>query len=59
MYGVLRFLTGVPPLEQTMIASRGEVYRAYQARTSVFFPLPPGLFRSAPIRTEQRGPNQT
>ena len=41
MFGVLRFLTGVPPLEQTMIASRGDAYRAYQARTSIFFPLPP------------------
>jgi steroid 5-alpha reductase family enzyme len=41
MFGVLRFLTGVPPLEETMIASRGDAYRAYQARTSAFFPLPP------------------
>ncbi len=41
MFGVLRFLTGVPPLEETMIASRGEAYRAYQARTSAFFLMPP------------------
>jgi len=41
MFGVLRFLTGVPPLEETMIASRGQTYRAYQAKTSAFFPLPP------------------
>ncbi len=41
MFGVLRFLTGVPPLEETMLASRGDTYRAYQARTSAFFPLPP------------------
>ena len=41
MYGVLRFLTGVPPLEATMLESRGAAYRAYQARTSAFIPLPP------------------
>ena len=41
MYGVLRFLTGVPPLERSMLASRGERFHTYQARTSVFFPLPP------------------
>ena len=41
MFGVLRFLTGVPPLEETMIASRGDAYRTYQATTSAFFPLPP------------------
>lgn len=41
MYLVLRFLTGVKPLEETMLASRGDAYRAYQARTSAFFPVPP------------------
>lgn len=41
MFGVLRFMTGVPPLEASMIASRGDAYRQYQARTSAFFPLPP------------------
>lgn len=41
MYLVLRFLTGVRPLEETMLASRGDAYRAYQARTSAFFLLPP------------------
>ena len=41
MFVVLRFVTGVPPLEKAMLASRGERFRAYQARTSVFFPLPP------------------
>jgi steroid 5-alpha reductase family enzyme len=34
-------LTGIPPLEQRMLASRGEAYRAYQRRTSVFVPWPP------------------
>jgi steroid 5-alpha reductase family enzyme len=41
MYLVLRFITGVPPLEATMLASRGEAFRAYQRRTSAFIPLPP------------------
>ena len=41
MFVVLRFVTGVPPLERAMLASRGERFRAYQARTSPFIPLPP------------------
>ena len=41
MFIVLRFITGVPPLEATMLASRGEAFVAYQARTSAFIPLPP------------------
>ena len=41
MYAVLRFMTGVPPLEATMMASRGEAFAAYRSRTSTFFPLPP------------------
>jgi len=41
MYWILVHVTGIPPLEQQMLRSRGERYRAYQARTSMFFPLPP------------------
>jgi len=41
MFIVLRFITGVPPLEATMLKSRGDAFRAYQARTSAFFLLPP------------------
>lgn len=41
MYVVLRYLTGAKPLEITMLASRGDAYRAYQSRTSAFIPLPP------------------
>ena len=41
MYVVLRFITGVPPLEATMLQSRGDAFRAYQHRTSAFIPLPP------------------
>jgi steroid 5-alpha reductase family enzyme len=41
MYWILVHVTGVPPLEAQMLRSRGERYREYQSRTSVFFPLPP------------------
>lgn len=41
MFWILRYVTGVPPLEAQMLKSRGDVYRAYQSRTSVFFPMPP------------------
>jgi steroid 5-alpha reductase family enzyme len=41
MYGLLRYVSGVPPLEEAMLKSRGEKYRKYQERVSVFFPLPP------------------
>jgi len=41
MFVVLRYVTGVPPLEAAMQASRGEAFEAYSRRTSVFFPLPP------------------
>jgi len=38
MFGVLRFGTGVPPLEAHMERSRGDAFRAYQARVPVFLP---------------------
>jgi steroid 5-alpha reductase family enzyme len=41
MYWILVYVTGIPPLEQQMLRSRGDGYRAYQSRTSKFFPLPP------------------
>jgi steroid 5-alpha reductase family enzyme len=41
MYWLLAYVSGVPPLEREMLASRGAAWRAYQARTSAFFPLPP------------------
>ena len=41
MYWILVHVTGIPPLEAQMLRSRGERYRAYQTRTSMFFPLPP------------------
>ena len=41
MYWILNYVTGIPPLEAQMLRSRGDAYRAYQAHTSKFFPLPP------------------
>jgi steroid 5-alpha reductase family enzyme len=41
MYWILVHVTGIPPLEQQMLRSRGERYRDYQSRTSMFFLLPP------------------
>ncbi len=41
MYWILVKVTGMPPLEEHMLRSRGERYREYQARTSAFFPWPP------------------
>lgn len=41
MFGLLRYVSGVPPLEEAMLKSRGDLFRAYQNRVSVFFPLPP------------------
>ena len=43
MYLVLRFVTGVKPTEETMLASRGDAFRDYQRRTSAFFPFPPDM----------------
>jgi steroid 5-alpha reductase family enzyme len=41
MFGLLRYVSGVPPLEEQMLKSRGEKFRNYQERVSVFVPWPP------------------
>lgn len=41
MYVLLVHVSGVPPLETHMLASRGEAYRDLQRRVSPFFPFPP------------------
>lgn len=46
LYFVL-YVTGVPPTERQAIHTRGDDYRKYQQETSVFFPWPPKLDRSA------------
>lgn len=40
MYWLLVHVSGIPPLEQHMAKSRGEIFRAYQRRTNAFFPGP-------------------
>ncbi len=47
MFLVLRYGTGVPPLEAHMLRSRGDAFRDYQARVSPFIPLPPKPKRAA------------
>jgi steroid 5-alpha reductase family enzyme len=39
MYYLLMFVSGVPMAEEQSLKSRGDEYRRYQARTSVFFPM--------------------
>jgi len=41
MVWLLVFVSGIPPLEEHMLRSRGEAFRAYQRRTNAFFPGPP------------------
>jgi steroid 5-alpha reductase family enzyme len=41
MYTLLVYVSGIPPVEEAMLRSRGDAYRAYQRRTNAFFPGPP------------------
>lgn len=41
MYWLLVYVSGIPPLEQHMLRTRGEKFRVYQGRTNAFFPAPP------------------
>lgn len=41
MYWLLAHVSGIPPLEEHMLATRGAKYQDYIKRTSAFFPLPP------------------
>ena len=43
IYWLLNHVSGVPPLEQSMRASRGAAFDAYAKRVSRFFPRPPRL----------------
>ena len=40
MYWALVYVSGIPPLEQHMLRSRGDQFRELQARTRAFFPFP-------------------
>jgi steroid 5-alpha reductase family enzyme len=44
--GSILGVTGIPPMENQALRSKGEAYRAYQARVSRFIPLPPKRTRS-------------
>ena len=41
MYWLLVYVSGIPPLEEHMLKTRGNAFRSYQAQTSAFFPLAP------------------
>lgn len=47
MYWLLLHVSGIPPLEEHMLETRGNKYRAYMARTSAFFPLPPRSYSTS------------
>lgn len=40
MYWLLVYVSGIPPLEEHMLRTRGDKFRAYQRRTNAFFPGP-------------------
>lgn len=40
IYWLLVYVSGIPPLEEVMLRSRGDRYRAYQATTRAFWPIP-------------------
>lgn len=40
MYWLLVYASGIPPLEKSMLESRGEAFRSYQDRVNAFFPGP-------------------
>jgi len=46
MFAVLRYGTGVPPLEAHMLRTRGQAFRDYSARVPVFLPFPPRRSRA-------------
>ncbi|WP_027060048.1 DUF1295 domain-containing protein [Mesorhizobium loti] len=50
MYWLLVHVSGIPPLEAYMLKSRGETFRAYQARVNAFWP---GAPRHTPAQTSK------
>ncbi len=40
LFSILK-LTGIPPTEQRLLASKGDAYKEYQRTTSAFIPMPP------------------
>lgn len=54
MYWLLVHVSGIPPLEAHMLRSRGDSFRAYQARVNAFWPGPP--MPTASLQTPKSGP---
>ena len=52
IYWLLVHVSGVPPLEAHMLRSRGDAFRAYQARVNVFWPGP-----TRPLAAKGRRPS--
>lgn len=52
MFVLLRYVSGVPPTEAAMAQSRGAAFARYQARVSIFLPLPP---RPTPEAVQDQG----
>jgi steroid 5-alpha reductase family enzyme len=50
MYWLLVHVSGIPPLEDHMLQTRGDAFRAYQQRTSAFFPWAPRAASGAAAR---------
>jgi len=50
MYWLLTSVSGIPPLEQHMERTRGDAYRAYQKRTSAFFPFTKAVLPTRAVR---------
>lgn len=46
IYYLLRYVSGVPLLEDQLVKTKGEAYRLYQGTTSEFFPWPPQRSKS-------------
>lgn len=55
MWVLLVHVSGIPPLEAQMLASRGAAFRAYRARVSPFVPLPPRRVAPA-VQAEEISP---
>jgi steroid 5-alpha reductase family enzyme len=53
MYWVLVYVSGIPPLEDHMLRSRGDAFRDYQRRTRAFFPFPVEAQRETPRETRR------
>ena len=50
MYWLLVHASGIPPLEEHMLRTRGAQFRAYQARVNAFFPGP----RNEPVKSKPK-----